>query len=52
MRWFCNSNFRPEDGDQDVPLYNGYLFQRGPEQEGNPQPQPQPAYPPYPYYLT
>ena len=47
-----DSNFRPEDGDQDAPLYNGYLFQRGREQERNPQPQPQPAYPPYPYYLT
>ena len=47
-----DSNFRPEDGDQDAPWYNGYLFQRGREQERNPQPQPQPAYPPYPYYLT
>ncbi|CAH3183585.1 unnamed protein product [Porites lobata] len=45
-------NFRPEDGDQDAPLYNGYLFQRGREQERNPQPPPQPTYPPYPYYLT
>ena len=50
---FCfvfDSNFRPEDGDQDAPLHNGYLFQRGREQERNPQPQP--AYPPYPYYFT
>ena len=50
--FFFYSNFRPEDDDQDAPLYNGYLFQRGREQERNPQPQPQPAYPPYPYYLT
>ena len=49
---FFDSNFRPEDGDQDAPLYNGYLFQRGREQERNPQPPPQPTYPPYPYYLT
>ena len=50
---FCfDSNLRPEDGDQDAPLYYGYLFQRGREQERNPQPQPQPMYPPYPYYLT
>ena len=52
--FFLDSNFRPEDGNQDAPLYNGYLFQRGREQRRNPQPQPQPqpAYPPYTYYLT
>ena len=47
---FCfvfDSNFRPEDGDQDALLHNGYLFQRGREQERNPQPQPA-----YPYSLT
>ena len=49
---YLSSFSATEDGDQDAPLYNGYLFQRGREQERNPQPQPQPAYPPYTYYLT
>ena len=50
MFFFFHSNFRPEDDDQDAPLYNGYLFQRGREQESFKNPQP--AYSPYPYYLT
>ena len=48
--FFFYSNFRSDDGEEDAPLYNGYLFQRSREQESY-QNQPG-AYPPYPYYLT
>ena len=48
--FFFHSNFRLDDGEEDTPLYNGYLFQRSREQESY-QNQPG-AYSPYPYYLT
>ena len=31
--FFLDSNFRPEDGNQDAPLYNSYLFQRSKARE-------------------
>ena len=43
---FVHSNFRPHGSERDAPLYNGFLFQRNPEQDSST------PYTPYPFYPT